>query len=817
VARSGDRATTLAADDVLEQFEAAWREGSEPSIEQHLARMPAAGPVRRLALQELIKLDIEYRWRKGSRPKCEDYLARWAEIGPVERLSEELIAEEYRVRQRWGDRPTHAEYAARFASHGGSLLETLSEIDAELDAEFQRYRPAADAANAVLHAEPVDPIVPLAYLLDKIGEHRLLQANQLEELNGELRQRFSEPRALGRELLVRNWLTPYQLNQLLQGRDRELVLGQYLLLERLGEGGTGWVFKARHQYMNRLVAVKILRRELLLDPEVLARFYREIQVVSQFSHPHVIHAYDAGPIDERHVLVMEYAPGIDLARLVKRSGPLPVEQAADYVRQAALGLQHIHERGLVHRDIKPSNLLVASGKGLGAREVAGGDQGLGAREDKSALATSHQPLATLELATSHQPLATVKILDLGLSRLGRVERRLGAINNSMGASSGRLTPQGAMVVGTPDYLAPEQALDFHKADIRADVYSLGCTFFYLLTGQPPFPGGSLVKKLMRHQQAEPPALDGFRPDVPAEVAAIVQKMLAKEPGDRFQQPAEVGAALLGAVPSLAANTPAEAIPETVSSALSPTLPDTEAGPGRGVRRVAQRRRRPIAWAAMGLGLVAAAVVTAIALGLASGKPPSRPASKRLEIVRIAPIDTLYSTGVGGHGAPLKDGEVDPHWKIVAAPPGAIPGWAYATLNKWPVGNPWVANTFRSRWISPQADESAGDAPGKYTYQTTFHLKGFDPNSAHISAKVAADNHVIDVRLNGRSLGLKASGYLAFSTLEIAGPFMPGINTLEFIVLNDPDENTGGANPSGLRVELTGSGSVLAQTASVGLN
>jgi serine/threonine-protein kinase len=777
------------ADDVLEQFEAAWRDGTEPSIEQFLDRVPAGGPVRRLALQELIKLDIEYRWRKAGRPMCEDYLARWPEIGPVARLSEELIAEEYRVRQRWGDRPTHAEYAARFAGHGGSLTEALGEIDAELDAEFKRNQAVEDQALTVPNAEPVDPIVPLTYLVDKIAEHRLLHPSHLQELNGELRGRFSEPRALGRELLVRNWLTPYQVNQLLQGRDSELVLGPYLLLERLGEGGTGWVFKARHQHMNRLVAVKILRRELLIDPEVLARFYREIQVVSQFSHPHVIHAYDAGPIGERHVLVMEYAPGIDLARLVKRSGPLPVPQAADYVRQAALGLQHIHERGLVHRDIKPSNLLAAGD----AWRVAGKD----------------------DRATHDATLATIKILDLGLSRLGRVERRLGAINNSMGSSSGRLTPQGAMVVGTPDYLAPEQALDFHKADIRADVYSLGCTFFYLLTGQPPFPGGSLVKKLMRHQQTPPPPLARFRPDVPNEVAAIVGQMLMKEPGQRFQQPREIVDALLHALPALATNAAAEPAAATISAASLPTLPDTDAFPtdtefdSAGPR---QRRRRwlPILWAAVGLGAVAVALLAVIALGLQSGNrqaAATRPASKRLEVVRIAPITTLYSTGLGTQGTPLADGEVDPHWKITAGPPGIKPAAAHATINKWPVGSAWVPNTFRSRWISPQPDESAGDPPGNYTYKTTFTLSGFKPESAHIKADVAADNHVIDVRLNGQSLGLKASGYAAFRTLEISGPFLAGVNTLEFIVLNDPTETTGGPNPSGLRVEMTGSASV----------
>lgn len=788
----------FAADDVLEQFEAAWRDGSEPALDHFLSLLPAAGPIRRSAFAELLKLDIEYRWRErlaadgasARGPRLEEYLLRYPESR--EALSADVIAEEYRVRQRWGDRPTHGEYAARFGGHGDALLDALRQIDAELDAEFRRDRPVAEAAAVVPNAEPVDPIVPLAYLVDKIAEHRLLQPTQLDELKGELRRRYPEPRALGRELLVRNWLTPYQVNQLLQGRDSELALGPYMLLERLGEGGTGSVFKARHQHMNRLVAVKILRRELLLDPEVLARFYREIQVLSQFSHPHVIHAYDAGPIDERHVLVMEYAPGIDLARLIKRSGPLPVEQASDYIRQAALGLQHIHERGLVHRDIKPSNLLVMRNAECGMRSEEPVD---------SALRTPHSAL--------------VKILDLGLSRLGRVEQRLGAINHSMGGSSGRLTPQGAMVVGTPDYLAPEQALDFREADIRADVYSLGCTFFYLLTGQPPFPGGSLVKKLMRHQQAEPPALARFRPDVPAEVAAIIRTMLAKDPAQRYQQPAAVGAALRAALPALASSTSSELLPETVSPAHSVTLPDSEIAPAEMAtapdmptpRR--RPRRVPIVLAAVGLGVVGAALIAVLALGLSSGtrsSVPSRSTSKRLEIVRIAPIDTLFSTGVGKQATPLADGEVDPHWKITAAPPGVVPSWAHATANKWPVGSPWVPNTFRSRWISPQPDESRGDPPGNYTYQTTFNLNGFNPDSAHISAKVAVDNHVIDVKLNGHSLGLKASGYEAFSTLEINGGFVAGLNTLEFIVLNDPVSTTG-VNPSGLRVEMSGSATV----------
>src|SRR5262249_28729803 len=154
-------------------------------------------------------------------------------------------------------------------------------------------------------------------------------------------------------LIERGWLTAFQVNLLFQGRAADLMLGHYVVLERLGEGGTGQVFKARHQKLGRTVAVKVIRPELLTDPEVVARFYREVQVLSQMSHPNVVHAYDAGPIDATHFLAMEYVEGVDLDRRVKEQGPLPLALACDYIRQAALGLQHAHEKGLVHRDIKP--------------------------------------------------------------------------------------------------------------------------------------------------------------------------------------------------------------------------------------------------------------------------------------------------------------------------------------------------------------------------------------------------------------------------------------------------------------------------------
>jgi len=309
-------------------------------------------------------------------------------------------------------------------------------------------------------------------------------------------------------------------------------LGPYRLLQCLGEGGAGRVFKARHRRMNRTVAVKVIHKELLGDAEVVGRFYREIQIVSQLNHPNIVHALDGGPVGGVHLLVMEYAEGIDLDHLVKKSGPLAVPKACDIMRQAALGLQHIHERGLVHRDIKPSNLILC--------KLRPRDSGLG----------------------------TIKILDLGLGRLhegvhGKTKTRL-----PDGNSLTTLTLSSSVTMGTVDYMAPEQALDFHAADIRADIYSLGCVLYFLLTGKPPFEG-TMAVKLMRHQQAEPPDLTQIRPQAPTALVEVVRRMLAKRPDARYQTPGEVAAAmdaLLGpSAPPPASNSQTTAVPRRTGS------------------------------------------------------------------------------------------------------------------------------------------------------------------------------------------------------------------------------------------------------------
>jgi serine/threonine-protein kinase len=327
-------------------------------------------------------------------------------------------------------------------------------------------------------------------LVQQLSSGPLLNAERRQEL-ARLQASFGDVRDLARELVQRGWLTPYQVNQLVQGRGHDLVLGPYVLLERLGEGGMGTVFKAQHTFLNRPVAVKLISQAQLGSGGAAERFLMEMQLVAHLDHPHIVRAFDAGQHGDRYFLVMELIEGQTLARLVQQRGPLRTTWACACIRQAALGLQHASANGLVHRDIKPSNLM---------------------------------------LSTPRDGAPVVKLLDLGLARPQRSE------------SARDLTRTGTLM-GTVDYLPPEQALDPRAVDVRADIYSLGCTFFFLLTGRAPFQGVTDAQILLQHQQQEPPAIEAQRPDVPAPVAAVLRRMLAKRAEQRFATAVEVAAAL----------------------------------------------------------------------------------------------------------------------------------------------------------------------------------------------------------------------------------------------------------------------------------
>lgn len=287
-------------------------------------------------------------------------------------------------------------------------------------------------------------------------------------------------------------------------------VGDYEILGELGRGGMGVVYKARHLRMNRIVALKVIDKERLARADAVTRFYQEIEAAAKLLHPNVVLAYDAGQVGETHFFAMEYVEGQDLDRVVRESGPLPVSQACDFIRQAAVGLQHAYERGLVHRDIKPSNLLVTW------------------HEKKQEKASSGS-FAMSRGKLSPPREAIVKILDLGLALLHEPTEVKPAVE---------LTREGR-VVGSVDYMAPEQWMNAHKVDVRADLYSLGCTFYYLLTAKVPFPGDESMEKMLKHHLDQPVPLEQHRPEVPAKVAAVVRRLMSKRREDRYQTPGEL--------------------------------------------------------------------------------------------------------------------------------------------------------------------------------------------------------------------------------------------------------------------------------------
>jgi serine/threonine protein kinase len=295
-------------------------------------------------------------------------------------------------------------------------------------------------------------------------------------------------------------------------------LPDYEILGELGRGGMGVVYLAHNKLMGRKEVLKVVSRELINRRGVLDRFLREIRNAAQLHHPNIVTAYAAMRAGESIVFAMEYVEGYDLSQLVKGRGPLPVAHACNFVFQAAQGLQYAHQKGMVHRDIKPSNMILA-------------------RE-------------------GNKPV--LKVLDFGLAK-ATSERSL----------DGGLTAEGQML-GTPDYIAPEQSLDAQKADIRADIYSLGCTLYHLLSGNPPFRASSLYEILQAHHSIEAKPLNLVRSDVPWELAAVVAKMMAKPPNRRYQTPGEVAAALKPFFKGIEADIPAQKL-ESSRSGLPETV------------------------------------------------------------------------------------------------------------------------------------------------------------------------------------------------------------------------------------------------------
>ncbi|MBN2476251.1 MAG: serine/threonine protein kinase [Pirellulales bacterium] len=325
--------------------------------------------------------------------------------------------------------------------------------------------------------------------LDLVRRSGLVEKGQLQECLLQLkRQADGQPIAdtdtVASRLVDAALLTRWQADKLLEGRHKGFFLGKYKLLDHLGTGGMSSVYLAEHVLMQRRVAIKVLPKNRVQDTSYLARFHREAQAAAALDHRNIVRAYDVDNDGTIHYLVMEYVEGRDLQLIVKQDGPLDYPVAAEYTRQAAEGLAHAHDAGLIHRDIKPANLLVDR------RNV-------------------------------------VKVLDLGLARF-------------TGDDQASLTvTYDENVLGTADYLAPEQALDSHGVDARADIYSLGCALYFLLTGHAPFSAGTLPQRLMMHQKQRPPSIRDDRPDAPDDLMRICARMMAKNPENRYQTAHEV--------------------------------------------------------------------------------------------------------------------------------------------------------------------------------------------------------------------------------------------------------------------------------------
>ena len=320
--------------------------------------------------------------------------------------------------------------------------------------------------------------------IQALCEQALLKPGERSLLKEHIQPRLRTVAQLRWELEKRQWLTPFQLKYLKRGRIAHLRFGPYVLRETLGRGGMGVVFKARHVEDQRPAAIKILRKDRLTEPMALKRFQQEIRISAKLRHPNIVRAREAGYRQQRLYLVMEYVRGLDLTQIVERRGRLTPPQACECLRQAALALQHAHAQGLVHRDVKPSNfILTATRRGQ-----------------------------------------VLKLLDLGLARC-LAPRPL---------EESRITENGVLL-GSVDFLSPEQAKNARDVDVRSDLYSLGCTFYYLLTGRPVFPGGTFMDKVMRHSLEAPPTV----PYLCAPLQHVLAQLLAKRPEDRFASSEEL--------------------------------------------------------------------------------------------------------------------------------------------------------------------------------------------------------------------------------------------------------------------------------------
>ncbi len=430
---------------------------------------------------------------------------------PLEVLQEiDRVCRRFEAECKTGSRPQIEDYLGNTPEPARSQLRR--EL-AAVDAEYRQPKPKSTVS--------VDTFIR------RLNDSGLIVAAECRQLIEELptERRPSSGEELAQELFRQKKLTRFQAQAVYQGKTRGLVVGNYVVLDTLGRGGMGYVYKAQHRKMKRTVALKMLPSSSTRSAEAVRRFQREVEAAARLSHANIVTAHDADESQGVHFLVMEFVEGKDLAQIVREKGSLTVAKAVDYILQAARGLDYAHRSGIIHRDIKPSNLLL----------------------DRHGV---------------------VKVLDMGLARIDQLQAE-----EDKAASEG-LTQTG-QVMGTLDYMPPEQALDTHHADARADIYSLGCTLYYLLTGRSPYGGDTVGRKIVAHREDPIPSLCAVRKDAPEALDRLFQSMLAKRPEDRPQSMAQV-IAELGRCPSAVGPLPPPLLDAGAGMSLAATVSETRA-------------------------------------------------------------------------------------------------------------------------------------------------------------------------------------------------------------------------------------------------
>jgi serine/threonine protein kinase len=362
-------------------------------------------------------------------------------------------------------------------------------------------------------------------LLPVIRSSGVVNERQLAEIKSKVLQGDYplDSAALAERLVRDNILTSFQAKRLLNNKPQGLIVGRYIVLDRIGSGSMGRVYRAHHVMMDRVVALKIIAPEIASNERVVARFQREMKLVGRLDHPNVVRAFDADQINKVLYIVMEYVNGMSLGERLKKQGPIPPIEMVDYAAQAALGLAHAHEQGIVHRDIKPSNILLSDDR-------------------------------------------RVKILDLGLGVLMEAD------------SAATFATADGIAVGTVDYMSPEQACG-REVDGRSDLYGLGCSMYHLMSGRLPFPGSSPIERLGKRISGRHTPITEYLPDVPASFVRVLDKMLAHKPHERYATAAQAADALQSLIrPKAKALTPAQQLAAQINLSASPAPAESKPAP-----------------------------------------------------------------------------------------------------------------------------------------------------------------------------------------------------------------------------------------------